>query len=89
MELLSAVLAYIYLFYLFISSYRKTRYKPLLLIIACLVLFFFGVLNDSLVAAQVYQFVYIGEYTFSFIIIAMAYTLLDKFVNLYTSLPGI
>ena len=84
-EIVSIIIAFIYLFYLFIRSYRKTGSKSLLPVIACLVLYFFGVLNDSLVAAQAYQFVYIGEYIFSFIIVAMAYTLLDKFVNLYTA----
>jgi diguanylate cyclase (GGDEF)-like protein len=84
-ELLSAIIVYIYFFYLFIRYYKKTRYKPLLLIFAGLIIYFIGVVNDSLVAARVYQSIYIGEYAFSFIVIAMAYTLLDKFVNLQTA----
>jgi diguanylate cyclase (GGDEF)-like protein len=84
-EVLSAVIAYLYLFYLFIRYYRKTGYKPLLLIFAGLIIYFIGVVNDSLVADRVYQSLYIAEYAFSFIVIAMAYTLLDKFVNLQTT----
>lgn len=84
-ELLSAVIAYIYLFYLFIRYYKKTRYKSLLLVFTGLIIYFIGVVNNSLVVAQVYKSLYIAEYAFSFIVIAMAYTLLDKFVNLQTA----
>ena len=84
-EILSAVIAYIYLCYLFIRYYQKTRYRSLLLILACQILYFFGVVNDSLVATQVYEFVYISEYSFFFIVLAMAYMLLDNFVNLHTA----
>ena len=84
-ELLLAITAFIYLLYLFVRYYRKTAYKPLLLIIICLVLYFFGLVNDSLVADLVYRFVYLSEYSFFLIVIAMAYSLMDKFVNLYTA----
>ena len=84
-ELLSAVITYIYLFYLFIRYYRMTRYRSLLLVFTGLIIYFIGVLNDSLVVAQVYKSLYIADYAFSFIVIAMAYTLLDKFMNLYTA----
>ena len=84
-EVLSAILVYIYFFYLFIRYYRKTGNKTLLLIISALVIYFFGTANDALVAAQVYPFVYIAEYAFTSIVIAMAYILLDKFVGLYTA----
>ncbi|HET6421772.1 MAG TPA: hypothetical protein VFG19_16565 [Geobacteraceae bacterium] len=40
-------------------------------------------MNDSLVAMQLYSFVYISEYSFFFIVISMAYLLLDNFVNLH------
>lgn len=84
-EVLAALISYIYLFYLFIRYYRKTTYKPMLLVFASMIIYYFGVVNDSLVASRVYQSVYFGEYAFSFIVIAMAYTLLDKFVNLHTA----
>ena len=83
-EILAAILAYMYLCYLLIRHYQKTHYRLTLLILACQVIYFFGVLNDSLIATQMYSFIYISEYTFFFIILAMAYTLLDKFVNLHT-----
>ena len=84
-EIFSIIIGFIYLFYLFIRYYRKVGYKSVLLIIAGLIIYFIGTVNDSLVAARVYQSIYIGEYAFSFIVIAMAYILLDKFVNLQTA----
>lgn len=84
-EIIWAILTYIYLCYLFIRQYQRTRYQTLLLIVACQIFYFFGVINDSLVAVQAYSFIYISEYSFFFIVLAMAYTLLDKFVNLHTA----
>lgn len=84
-EVLSAVIVYMYFFYLFIRYYQKTKYRTLLLILASLMTYFFGVVSDSLVAMQFYSFIYISEYSFFFIILAMAYTLLDRFVNLHTA----
>jgi len=84
-ELLSIIVVYIYLFYLFIRQYRETRYKVLLFVLAAQIIYFVGSLSDSLVAMQAYSFIYIGEYTFFFIVLAMAYVLLDRFVNLHTA----
>jgi len=84
-ELLSAIAAYIYLFYLFIRFYLRTKKNILLLIILGQTIYFVGVINDSLVAMRVYTFIYISEYSYSFIVISMAYVLLNKFVDLYTA----
>jgi len=84
-ELLSAVFAFGYLFYLFIRYYQRTKYRTLLLVLASLITYFFGVASDSLVAMQFYSFFYISEYSFFIIVLAMAYTLLDRFVNLHTA----
>jgi len=82
-EIVSAIIAYIYLCILFICNYRKYRFKLSLFILICQIMYFFGVVNDSLVAMQLYSFVYISEYSFFFIVISMAYLLLDNFVNLH------
>jgi diguanylate cyclase (GGDEF)-like protein len=84
-EILSAIIVYVYLCYLFTRHYQKTRYRTLLLILACQVFYFFAVVNDSLVATQAYAFIYVSEYSFFFIVLAMAYMLLGKFVNLHTA----
>lgn len=84
-EILSIVIVYAYLFYLFIRHYRKTRYRPILLILACQCAYFVGVANDSLVATRSYSFIYVSEYAFFFIVLAMAYALLDRFVNMHTA----
>lgn len=82
-EIVSAIIAYVYLCFLFICYYRKYRYKLSLVILLCQILYFIGVVNDSLVSMQLYSFVYISEYSFFFIVISMAYVLLDHFVNLH------
>jgi diguanylate cyclase (GGDEF)-like protein len=84
-EIILALITYMYYLFLFIRYYQKTHYKILLLILACLSTYFFGVLNDSLVALRVYSFIYISEYSFFFIILGMAYTLLVKFIDLHKS----
>jgi hypothetical protein len=84
-EIISIIIAYIYLFCLFINYYLRTGNKILVLIIFSQIIYFLGVVNDSLVAMRFYSFIYISEYAFFFIIIAMAYTLLDKFVDLHKS----
>ena len=84
-EIFSSILAYGYLSYLYVRYYQKTKYKGLLLILVCQASYFFGVINDSLVAMQVYTFLYLSEYTFFLIVLAMAYILLDKFVNVYAA----
>ena len=82
-EILTAIIAYIYLIYLFIDFYRRKGDKTVLLIITCLASYFFAVLNDSAVAMGFYPFIYVSEYMFFLIIFAMAYILLDRFVNLH------
>jgi diguanylate cyclase (GGDEF)-like protein len=82
-EIISSVIAFLYFGYLFIRYYQRTHYRTIILILSCQIIYFFAVLNDSLVATQVYSFIYFSEYSFFFIVLAMAYTLLDKFVNLH------
>ncbi len=84
-EIISSLIAYVYLFYLFISYYRRKKNRILLLVLSCQVVYFLGVVNDSLVSMRFYSFVYISEYSFFFIVISMAYVLLDKFVALHTA----
>ncbi len=84
-ELVLAVLAYLYLCFLLIRHFRTTHLRASLLIVVCLIAYFFAVVNDSLVAVQSYSFIYLSEYAFFAIIAAMAYALLDRFVNLHRS----
>lgn len=88
-ELVSVICTFVYLCYLFIRYYQKTHYKTLFLILSALIIYFIGTVNDSLVAFQAYSFIYINEYSFFFLILAMAYTLLDKFVNLHISFENL
>lgn len=81
--IISALLAYVYLLVLYIRYFQKTQKRILLLVIYGALTYFVGVANDSLVAMQVIRSVYVSEYPFFLIVAAMAYTLLDKFVDLH------
>lgn len=87
--IVSAVCAFGYFGYLFYEHYRKTGHRQFLLLLGGQFLYFVGVLNDALVALGAYSFIYISEYTFSFIIMAMAYLLFDKFVGLHYEVEGL
>lgn len=81
-EIIIALITYCYLIYLLIDFYRRKWDRNILLIITCLVSYFFAVINDSSVAMGYYPFIYISEYIFLLIIFSMAYILLERFVNL-------
>jgi diguanylate cyclase (GGDEF)-like protein len=80
-QTLVAIAAFLYMSLLLLRYYRKTREKSLLLIIAGQIIYFLGILNDSLVAARVYDFIYISEYSFFFIIISMTALLLARYAT--------
>lgn len=79
----SAILAYVYLIVQLLRWYGRVRQKSGLIIIAGLVAYFLGVTNDAAVAAGLYEFVYLSEYTFMIIILGMSYVLLNEFISLY------
>ncbi len=81
-EISAALIAYIYLFYLLIRYFLKDKNKILIFFIMSQIAYFISITNDFLVSMQAYKFIYISEYSFFFIIIVMAYILLDKFANL-------
>ncbi|MCL5267529.1 MAG: hypothetical protein M1469_05435 [Bacteroidetes bacterium] len=82
-EIVSAIFAFIYILFLYIGYYRKTKKKILLFVISCELTYFIGVASDSMVAMQVYRFVYVSEYPFFLMVVSMAYTLLDRFVDFH------
>ncbi len=89
LEFVLAVIAFTYFVSLFYRHYRQTKNKASLLILICQCTYFLGVINDTLVSTQVYRSIYVSEYTFFLIVIAMAYVLLDRFVALYRAYEGL
>lgn len=79
----SAVVFYAYLLVLLIRSYLTTRLKGVLVVIIGLSTFFLGVVNDSLVAYGVYDFIYLAEYAFMIVVFSMFAVLLGDLANLY------
>jgi len=78
----SAFIAYVYLVHLLLRHYRKQPSRNALALLVGNISYFVGIINDSLVSSGVYQFVYISEYAFFILTLAMAYVLLNKFVDL-------
>jgi len=87
--IVSAIAAYAYLCHLFLTTYRRTRQNTLLVVLACQLIYFLAVLNDSLIGLQFYQFIYVSEYAFFFIVLSMAFVLLNQFMDLHTEFEAL
>jgi len=79
----SAILFYTYLMLLLVRSYLKTRVRGLLVVIFGLSTYYVGVANDTLVAARVYDFIYISEYAFMIVVFSMFAVQLADLASLY------
>ncbi len=77
---------YAYVFGRLYQLYRRDPSRHLAGILVGFVAYFAGLLHDGLVAARVYSFLYVSEHTFLLVILAMAYSLLRRFVDLHLSI---
>ena len=84
----SAIGFYLYLLVVVIRAYVRTRGKGLLVVVLGLLAYFVGVVNDSLVASRVYDFIYISEYAFMIIVFSMFLVLFNDLANLYHALEN-
>jgi hypothetical protein len=80
--MVTACVAYAYLFYLLVRTYRQTRSRHLIAIMVGQVAYCVGVVNDGLVSSRVYSFVYVSEYMYLIVILTMAYAQLNRLVDL-------
>lgn len=78
-----AILFYVYVLFLLHRHYARTHDRNALVIIVSQYVYFAGVISDSLVMNRVYPFIYVSEYAFLFIVLAMSYVLLTEFVGMY------
>jgi hypothetical protein len=81
--ILVAYVAYARLFWLLYRAYRTDRSAHVLAIIVGQVVYFASLLNDALVGAGAYTFVYVSEYAYLVVIMTMAHALLGRFVDLH------
>jgi len=77
---------YVYLIACLERHYRRTRERETLYILLSQIPLFMAAVNDSLVASEAYLFVYLAEYAFVFIIVAMSYVLFAKLMRMYKTL---
>ncbi len=88
-QAISSYLWYIYIMIFLIKSYLKNRQKGLRTIIAAQFVFFAATINDSLVSFGWYSSIYLIEYAYMLIIVAMAHTLMNRFVDLHTQVEDL
>jgi diguanylate cyclase (GGDEF)-like protein len=81
--ILSAIGFYLYLLVLLARAYLSSGVRRLLVVLIGLSTYFLGVLNDTLVAAEVYHFIYVSEYAFMIVVFGMFYVLLSDLAGLY------
>src|SRR3989339_1095390 len=84
-EALSFTILCFYLVSISIRYYMKSKNNNFLPVIISMIIYFLCVISDTLVVMQVYSFIYVSEYAYFFIIMAMAYMLLSKFVSVQTA----
>lgn len=77
---LTAILLFPYLLWCVYDSWRRSGDRLLLPALAGLAVYFAGVVSDLLVSLRVYEFVYVSEYAFLGITVAMTYALLERYV---------
>ncbi len=80
--LLVAIITFLYLIHILIRYGRENRSRKTVKIIISFCIFFACVFNDILVSSGFYEFIYIAEYAFMYIIIIMGYELQVNFVNI-------
>jgi AraC-like DNA-binding protein len=81
-QYLSMILAAAFGFFVLVQHYMsddQTETRPILV---SMILFFAAAVNDVLVGAGLYPFIYLLEYTYLFIILSMAYVLQNRFIML-------
>jgi hypothetical protein len=67
------------------DAYRRERSAYLATILVGMGAFFVGIFNDGLVANRVYVSVYVSEYAYFLLVIAMAHALLGRFLDLHSA----
>ena len=76
-----ALIVFLYIGYEGACLYRRGHRKKALPLLASLAVFFLGVFNDTAVASGLYSFVYMIEYSFSAMVLLMAYSLSEELVQ--------
>ncbi len=71
-----------YAFFMLINYYRKSNNKEYLFIVISSVIFFLTALNDILAGAGLINTIYMVEYGFTFLLIAMSYSLVNRSISI-------
>ncbi|UCH48418.1 MAG: GGDEF domain-containing protein [Betaproteobacteria bacterium] len=86
--LTAMLVLYLFLIGCLVAHHRRKRDRETLCIAASQFPLFIAAVNDTLVVAQVYRFIYLAEYAFLFIVVAMSYSSFARFLRLYNALAA-
>ncbi len=83
------VVFFFYQVTLLFRYYTSKHEAGIILIILAMTFLYITVVNDTLVAFGVYSFIYLFEYSFMGLVLAMSYALLMRFLNLYEEIADL
>ena len=81
LEAIFLMIFYLYLYFTALHFYWKKNPRQAMPLVIALVIFLFGMTQDTLVALGYYNFIYTIEYSFMGMILVMAYTLASEIVE--------
>lgn len=81
-------LCMVYFAYICLKYRKNYKAKYAKFFFISVIVFFLGVFNDISVCIGFYQFVYLAEYTYLFIILTMAFILSGQFADLYVEVEA-
>ena len=82
LQIVSSFCVFLYSLWLLVCFYFRTKRRSILIIVLCDVLYFVAGCSDLLVGLRYSTSIYICEYAFFLIVMAMTYSLLEEFVTL-------
>lgn|GEM_PF-916149 len=84
-----AIAVFVVFLILLIRQYFANRRKSQLFLIISVLAYFVGSVNDFMVVSNVYSFIYLSEYAFMVITIAMSYLFVGRYINFQKSLESL
>lgn len=84
-----AMAVFLVLLFFLIKQYLADKRKSRLFLIIGVMAYFVGSANDFMVVSNVYSFIYLSEYAFMIITIAMSYLFVGRYINFQKSLESL
>ena len=76
-------------FYYLLRYFRDITGKYDRILVICIGLFFLASINDLLMALGTYGFIFLMQYAFLFVLVSMAFIMMNHFINLHFRVDGL